>query len=189
MSPPHRPPVWSEWVRRQLELREWRNVDAARASELPSSAFTSWIRHGRDPDIPNLRKFAKAVGIPVPLVMIAAGYLTEADLEEVGVELPTMPVDEDEVIRNAASKTLTNELLSRIEQAAAEAKRDTEVAERLRQTDELEERRAQVTLMEPSALAKEDARRAQVRFASEEMTLEQLGLVDVQDEKGSRDWA
>lgn len=73
--------VFAEWLHAQLTLRDWRAVDAAEASGISAQTISAWIEKGTQPEVGDLRLLAAALDLPILDVLVAAGVLTEQEIE------------------------------------------------------------------------------------------------------------
>lgn len=199
---------WSKWVEHQLDVRNWRNVDACEASGLQPSVISSWIHQARDPSVKHLRAFAKAVDLLPPLAMIEAEYLYP---EELNLP-PAVPTDVASALAGASLEQLAEAFykklrafrvgLARKRHGVDEAlatpgelvrgltlERDLDFYETLLLDGQAVSQQATERRRAMKEQAKAEEQLAAERKATEEMTYEELGLPIDKPEPGERDLA
>ncbi|MDI9915068.1 helix-turn-helix transcriptional regulator [Rhodococcus sp. IEGM 1379] len=75
---------FSEWVKNQLELRPYGDIqDAARALKIRPSELSRWLASKRPPTQDTMRVASRVFDVPILEILIAAEYLT---VEEAGLD-------------------------------------------------------------------------------------------------------
>jgi transcriptional regulator with XRE-family HTH domain len=64
---------YSAWMRGEMQRRQWRQTDFARAAGINVSMVSRWLR-GRRPDPTSLEKVAAALGIDLDALLTLAGH-------------------------------------------------------------------------------------------------------------------
>ncbi|WP_243618001.1 helix-turn-helix transcriptional regulator [Rhodococcus sp. ARC_M6] len=101
---------FSEWVKSQLELRPYGDIqDAARALKIRPSELSRWLASKRPPTQDTMRTASRIFDVPILEILIAAEYLTA---EEAGVDPRTDPTSTPHA-QDFSSQKLTNELSRR----------------------------------------------------------------------------
>lgn len=98
---------WWVFVQSQLDRRGWSGADFQRTSGIHRSRLNSW-KDGATPTVEMARAVARAFGMPVKTVFIAAGFLTP---EELGTPA-SAPVDLKEITDQALLRELERRLLA-----------------------------------------------------------------------------
>lgn len=70
------------WLAGQLQRAEMKQVDLHRRSGLSTGAISEWLRGIRIPDPENCDRIADALGIPVDVVLSAAGHRPKIQMRE-----------------------------------------------------------------------------------------------------------
>ncbi len=66
-------PAFGAWLRQELQRREWRQADFARATEIDVSMISRWLQ-GRRPDPASLERVAVALGVDLDALLTLAGH-------------------------------------------------------------------------------------------------------------------
>ncbi len=66
---------FGSWLLQQIESKQWRQADLARASNLDSAVISNLVNGRRGPGEDTCRAIAKALGLPPEEVFRAAGLL------------------------------------------------------------------------------------------------------------------
>lgn len=87
---------FSQWVKRQLELRPHQSVpDAARALKIRPSELHRWLGSKRPPTQATMRTVSRVFDVPIREVLIAADYMTaEESLSPAGLATATISTQE-----------------------------------------------------------------------------------------------
>lgn len=73
---------FSEWLREELEVREWKPTDLARRAELDDGIISRALSGARMPSTQSLEKMANAFDMPVDLIFRIAGLLPPVTEQE-----------------------------------------------------------------------------------------------------------
>lgn len=80
----------AEWLRDQLARRAWTTAVAADLSGIDVETLTLWLSDNDvEPTIGDLRKLAAVLGLPLLIVMVGVGALTEEEIERSHLPRPT----------------------------------------------------------------------------------------------------
>ena len=89
---------WQEYVRRHAEGRT--QVQLALKSETTQTTLSRWLAGHTNPDAENAIRFARAVGDPPVLALVAAGYLTAEEAKVRPIAAPSYDqLTDDELLR------------------------------------------------------------------------------------------
>lgn len=94
---------WHEWVAAQMRRHGWATqAEVVKATDIDRTLISNWLDPDRykQPTIPNCRRAAKAFGVPLLNVLVAAGHLTPDE-----VNMPVLP-DARDVVRMSASEVV-----------------------------------------------------------------------------------
>jgi transcriptional regulator with XRE-family HTH domain len=69
--------VFSAWLREEMQRREWRQADFARATDIDVSMVSRWLQ-GRRPDPASLERVADALGAELDILLTLAGHRPRA---------------------------------------------------------------------------------------------------------------
>lgn len=76
--------TFGEWLRRQIERREWIPADLARRVGVSNGTMSLWLRDQRKPSPTSVDRIADALGVDVDTALTLAGHRP-----------PTIPIDPD----------------------------------------------------------------------------------------------
>jgi transcriptional regulator with XRE-family HTH domain len=65
--------AFSAWLREEMQRREWRQADFARATDIDVSMVSRWLQ-GRRPDPASLERVAEALGADLDALLTLAGH-------------------------------------------------------------------------------------------------------------------
>lgn len=89
--------TFKDYLRQQLDRREWTAAELARASGLSESVIGRWLKAATLPSVDNARALAIALGRPMLEVVVAVGMLAPDEIAtavEVGPRLSTLSDEE-----------------------------------------------------------------------------------------------
>lgn len=88
-----KPVPWPEYLARTMRARGFTQAELGRQSGLGQSLISRWLRGESQPDLPNLRKLGKVLGVPFLELAVAAGHIDpkEAQLKD-APSPPPVPV-------------------------------------------------------------------------------------------------
>lgn len=69
--------AFSAWLREEMQRREWRQADFARATNIDVSMVSRWLQ-GRRPDPASLERIAEALGEELDMLLTLAGHRPRA---------------------------------------------------------------------------------------------------------------
>lgn len=76
---------WAAWLRRRMRTKNYSTpTELARASDVDQSVISRWLNEGRTPQVDQLRKVAGPLEASMLDLLVAAGYVTRAEVT--GVE-------------------------------------------------------------------------------------------------------
>jgi transcriptional regulator with XRE-family HTH domain len=78
---------FSDWLRNELEIRQWKQADLARRSNLDTAVISNLINERRGPGEDTCSAIAHALGLPPETVFRAAGLLPAITPDEEEWEL------------------------------------------------------------------------------------------------------
>jgi transcriptional regulator with XRE-family HTH domain len=79
---------FAQWLKKEIQIRGWRQADLARAARIDSSVFSRILNLEREPSPETCRAIARALNLPPETVFRRAGLLPAK---------PNEPVDEPSV--------------------------------------------------------------------------------------------
>lgn len=101
-------PSWSEWLRAQLDEREWRNADLVNRSQntIKADRVSKWLNGKETPSYRLAIVTANTLGVERAEALTAAGF---------GDEVPAADAPPPVTLETASDADLLRELLRRIE--------------------------------------------------------------------------
>ena len=103
---------FSKWVKSQLELRQYGDIqDAARALKIRPSELSRWLASKRPPTQDTMRTASRIFDAPILEILIASEYLTAEEAELNLRTVPTSPLPAEDL----SAQELTNELSRRMD--------------------------------------------------------------------------
>lgn len=100
---------FKDYLRQQLDRREWTAADLARASGLSESVIGRWLKAATLPSVDNARALANALERPMLEVVVAVGILAPEEITatvEVGPRLSTL--SDEELLAEVARRVKRN---------------------------------------------------------------------------------
>ncbi|MGI8313311.1 helix-turn-helix domain-containing protein [Saccharopolyspora hattusasensis] len=70
---------FAKWINKQLDRKGWRPADLADQAGIGRSAVSRWINEGYQPNIPNARAAAEALGVPLLEILVESEQLSVAE--------------------------------------------------------------------------------------------------------------
>lgn len=92
--------AWWTFLQAELDERGWTISELARKSDVDRSVITRW-RDGTEVTVPNARKVAAALGVPLLKALVHAGVLTPGEIAGVelqGAILDPVGLNDDELL-------------------------------------------------------------------------------------------